>query len=181
MSHLKMSESEFDAHVARNRAMRHARWHPETVQSKPVPALLQGPQLLGGGAITFEVPGNPVPKGRPRLGKGHAYTPKRTVEAENVVRSVAQLAGVIPIAGPIVMYLDFFLPIPKAWAKVKTQSAMLGTLRPTTKPDTDNLGKLVLDGLNGLAFADDAQIVELICRKWYSVQPRTAVKIVSLP
>jgi Holliday junction resolvase RusA-like endonuclease len=152
--------------------------------TSPVPALLQGPTTFGGGAICFEVPGNPVPKGRPRLGKGHTYTPKRTVEAENVVRSVAKLAGVIPIVGPIAMHLDFLIGIPGSWSKAKTQSAMLGTLRPTTGADADNLGKLVLDSLQGdgpgSCFHNDAQIVELICRKWYSVQPRTVVKIVPL-
>ena len=185
MSHLKMSEAEFAAHVARNQAMRRERSRPDEYQPKPVPALLQGPPLMGGGMIQFTVPGNPVPKGRPRLGKGRTYTPKRTLEAENVVRSVAQLHEVIPIVGACVVHLDFFLPIPKTWAKAKQQSAMLGTIRPTTGADADNLGKLVLDALQGegtgSAFANDAQIVELICRKWYSVEPRTVVKIVPLP
>ena len=181
MSHLKLTEAEYAAHIARNRALRVQRAHPDLAQPKPVPALLKGPQLLGGGAICFEVPGTPIPKGRPRLGRGHTYTPRRTQEAENVVRSVAQLHEVIPIVGPILMHLDFFIPIPKQWAKAKVQSAMLGTIRPTTGADADNLGKMVMDGLQGIAFANDAQVVELICRKWYSVEPRTVVKIVPLP
>ena len=141
--------------------------------------------MMSGAAIEFTVPGNPIPKGRPRLGRGHTYTPKRTAEAENVVRSVAQLHEVIPIVGPIMLCLDFFCPIPKAWAKAKIQSAMLGTIRPTTGADADNLGKLILDALQGegegSCFHNDAQIVELICRKWFSVEPRTVVKIVPLP
>jgi Holliday junction resolvase RusA-like endonuclease len=181
MSHLKMTPQEFEAHVARNRAFRVQRAHPEASEPKPVPALLAPPPTFGQGMICFEVPGNPIPKGRPRLGKGHTYTPRRTQEAENVVRSVAQLHEVIPIVGPILMHLDFFIPIPKQWAKAKVQSAMLGTIRPTTGADADNLGKMVMDGLQGIAFANDAQIVELICRKWYSVEPRTVVKIVPLP
>jgi Holliday junction resolvase RusA-like endonuclease len=185
MSHLKMSEEQFAAHVARNKALRVQRSHPEDSQPKPVPALLQRPQTYGQGAIEFTVPGNPVPKGRPRLGKGHTYTPRRTQEAENVVRSVAQLAEVIPLLGPLVMHLDFFCPIPKAWAQGKRQSAMLGTLRPTTGADCDNLGKLILDALQGdgpgSCFQNDASVVELVCRKWYSIEPRTVVKIVPLP
>lgn len=180
MSHLKMTPQEFEAHVARNKALRQARLHPEAAAPKPVPALLQPPQTYGQGLIEFVVPGCPVPKGRPRLGRGHTYTPKRTAEAENVVRSVAQLAEVIPLVGSIVMTLDFFLPIPKQWAKAKTQSAMLGTIRPG-RPDLDNLAKTVMDALNEIAFTDDSQIVELVCRKWYSIEPRTVVKIVPLP
>ena len=185
MSHLKMSEAQLAEHIARNRAFRQQRAHPEASEPKPVPALLQGPPTFGQGAICFEVPGNPIPKGRPRLGRGHTYTPKRTAEAEAVVRSVAQLHEVIPIVGPILMHLDFFIPIPKQWAKAKVQSAMLGTLRPTTGADCDNLGKLIADSLQGdgpgSCFHNDAQIVELICRKWYSIEPRTVVKIVPLP
>ena len=175
-----MSEAEFQAHVARNRALRVQRAHPEASQPKPIPALLKGPVTYGQGAICFEVPGTPIPKGRPRLGRGHTYTPKRTAEAENVIQSVARLAEVIPLVGSIEMTLDFFLPIPKAWSKAKTQSAMLGTVRPG-RPDLDNLAKTVMDALNEIAFTDDSQIVELICRKFYSISPRTVVKIVPLP
>lgn len=175
-----MTDAEFEAHVARNKALRQARRRPESAQPKPVPALLKGPQLTGAGAIEFCVPGVPIPKGRPRLGRGHAYTPKRTVEAENAVRSVAKLAEVIPLVGPLIVCLDFYLPIPKYWNKSKTQSAMLGTLRPAGRPDVDNLCKLVLDGLNEIAFTDDCQIVDLTCRKWYSIEPRTQVRIVPI-
>ena len=179
-----MSEAQLAEHIARNRAFRVQRAHPEASEPKPVPALLAPPPTFGQGMICFEVSGNPIPKGRPRLGRGHTYTPKRTQEAENVVRSVVQLAEVIPLVGPLFVHLDFFMPIPKQWAKAKVQSAMLGTIRPTNRGgDIDNLCKLLLDACQGEGgcFQDDAQIVELICRKWYSVEPRTVVKIVPLP
>ena len=179
MSHAKMTEAAYAAHIARNRA---ARGQNGAVDApKPVPALLQPPRTFGAGMVEFTVPGTPVPKARPRLGRDHVYTPKRTVSAEAVVKQMAQLAGCVPIVGPVLLELDFFLPIPKAWSRAKTQSAMLGTIRPAGRPDADNLGKLVLDGLNGTAFVDDCQIVELICRKWYSITPRTVVRIVPLP
>ena len=170
MSHLKMTPQEFEAHVARNKALRHARLHPETGQPKPVPALLQAPQTYGQGMIEFTVPGNPIPKGRPRLGRGHTFTPRRTVEAENVIRSVIQLHAFVPLTGALVVHLDFFMPIPKAWNKKKEQSAMLGVIRPTNRGgDIDNLCKLLLDAVQGEGgcFKDDAQVDELICRKFY--------------
>jgi hypothetical protein len=37
--------------------------------------------------VRFTVPGNPLPKERPRVVNGHAYTPKRTVLWERQVRS----------------------------------------------------------------------------------------------
>ena len=36
-----------------------------------------------------------------------------------------------------------------------------------TTPDVDNILKIVLDGLNGVAYADDSQVVEAACRKHY--------------
>lgn len=41
--------------------------------------------------------------------------------------------------------------------------------RPDKKPDIDNILKIVLDGLNGVAYADDKQVIEVRCRKFYSV------------
>ena len=35
-------------------------------------------------------------------------------------------------------------------------------------PDIDNVLKAVMDALNGVAYEDDKQVVEVICRKWYS-------------
>ena len=50
-----------------------------------------------------------------------------------------------------------------------------GLLRPTTKPDIDNVIKAVLDGLNGVAYADDSQVVALSASKCYSDDPRVVV------
>ena len=128
MSHLKMTPQEFEAHVARNRAFRVQRAHPEAGQPRPVPALLQGPPTFGGGAIELTIPGTPVAKGRPRMGgNGHVYTPERTREAEAVVQSVARLHQVVPITGSIVMTLDFFMPIPRSFRDVKGHTST----RPT--------------------------------------------------
>jgi Holliday junction resolvase RusA-like endonuclease len=48
-------------------------------------------------------------------------------------------------------------------------------MKPTTKPDTDNIAKICLDALNGIAYHDDAQIVELQVSKLYSDEPRVVV------
>ena len=48
---------------------------------------------------------------------------------------------------------------------------------PTKKPDTDNIAKIILDSLNGIAYHDDAQIVRLTVQKSYSREPRVLVEI----
>ena len=39
---------------------------------------------------------------------------------------------------------------------------------PVRKPDADNIAKIILDALNGTAYHDDAQIVQLSVRKQYA-------------
>jgi crossover junction endodeoxyribonuclease RusA len=98
--------------------------------------------------IRLVIPGRPVPKGRPRLGmhgrKAYVYTPPQTVEYEKLVGWVAKATGCRPVEGPV---------------EVEIWCYMRG------KADADNLSKSILDGLNGIAFMDDGQVVDLHVHK----------------
>ena len=50
-------------------------------------------------------------------------------------------------------------------------------IRPGKKPDWDNIGKVVTDSLNQIAYRDDAQVVDAQVRKFFSEQPRIEVTI----
>lgn len=50
-------------------------------------------------------------------------------------------------------------------------------IRPTKKPDLDNVIKIILDGLNGLAYGDDKQVVELKALKCYAKEPFVLIQI----
>lgn len=50
-------------------------------------------------------------------------------------------------------------------------------IRPTVKPDLDNVAKLIYDALNGVAWHDDNAIVDTQVRKFYSDNPRVDVTI----
>lgn len=63
--------------------------------------------------------------------------------------------------------IQTFYSIPKAFSKVKANDAINGDIRPTTKPDCDNVIKAVLDALNGIAYYDDKQVVSVSCNKYY--------------
>lgn len=143
---------------------------------KPVP--LQ-PRTFGGGMAEFTVYGVPIAKGRPRFGNGHTYTPKKTVDAEVIIRDVARLNGCLCIVGAVRLEAEFYLPIPGTWSKAKKQQAMLGILRPQSREDLDNLVKTLGDGLT--FDKSDAQIVELAASKHYSVEPRTVVRVIPIP
>ena len=70
-----------------------------------------------------------------------------------------------------------FYQIPKSWTKAKKQQAREGALRPSVKPDADNIIKAVADALNGVAYTDDTQVVEVFARKYYSDSPRIEIYI----
>lgn len=126
--------------------------------------------------ITIDLP--PVAKGRPRFARGQAYTPQKTRDYEDIVRLYAKKAKICVMTGEVYVTIHFYLPIPKGWSNAKKQLARDGLLRPTTKPDLDNLGKAILDALNGgIAYNDDKQIVDLTLRKFYSDNPRTVIML----
>lgn len=52
-----------------------------------------------------------------------------------------------------------------------------GLIRPTKKPDIDNITKAILDALNKVAYKDDSAIVRFSIEKYYSDSPRVEVTI----
>ena len=117
--------------------------------------------------VEFFIPCEPTAKGRPRFTRnGHAYTPKTTRDAEKLIRKAVVQAmtvnGVEMIRDvPIAVRTDFLYSPLKSWGKRKLE--MLERCEffwKTTKPDVDNLKKLVLDAMNGLVYEDDALIAK---------------------
>ena len=70
-----------------------------------------------------------------------------------------------------------YFPIPKSVSKKKREAMLARTIRPIVKCDWDNIGKIVCDALNGIAYHDDKQVVDGQVRKFYSDQPRVVVTI----
>lgn len=129
--------------------------------------------------FTLEIHGTPVPKGRPRFTRsGIAYTPKATKSYEDDMRVLAkqQMCGLEPFSGPLTVELVACLPYPQSWPKWKAKRVTEGEIKHTTKPDADNLAKMI-DGLNGVVWVDDAQITELRVCKQYSSRPRLCISV----
>ena len=129
--------------------------------------------------ISFTVPGKPMGKQRARtLKTGRSYTPQETVNYETLVKQIyimQHFAG--QLEGPIEGEITAYYPIPQSAGKKKREQMLAGAIRPTIKPDWDNVGKIVCDSLNGLAYRDDAYIVECVVRKFYSDAPRVEVRL----
>ncbi len=133
-------------------------------------------------SLTFHVELEPVPKGRPRFSKiggfVRSYTPKKTSDYEAQVKAIAQGAMTRePLETPLAAFLYFRLPIPKSYPKKRIAACLAGSERPTKKPDLDNLGKLVLDALNGVVYLDDSQLVSLHITKVYDHNPGVDIMV----
>lgn len=76
------------------------------------------------------------------------------------------------------MRITAYMKIPKSASKAVRAKMIDGSVRPTVKPDWDNIGKLVADALNGIAYEDDKCIVAAQVRKFYSEQPRTEIVLI---
>jgi len=68
-------------------------------------------------------------------------------------------------------------PIPKSTPKKHLQAMREGLIRHIKKPDGDNVGKAVLDGLNKVAFADDSQVAQFTVAKFYADEPCVMVDV----
>lgn len=134
--------------------------------------------------IKFEVPGQPVGKGRPRFVRktGHAYTPKKTQVYEDGLRRAGEQAMRDDplLTCPISLYVCAYFQVPKSWSKKKQQLAYDGVILPTGRPDGDNVLKAVGDALNGVVWRDDSQVVFGQIKKLYSLEPKTEVTVFAM-
>ena len=129
-------------------------------------------------SIKLTIPGIPVSKGRPRVGKWGTYTPEKTVNYENLVKYCYMEQGQgKKLEGPLRMDVGFFFPIPKSVSNKKSLDMDKGVIKHTKKPDLDNCIKSIADSLNGMAYEDDSQIMTLTACKYYSSTPRAEVTI----
>lgn len=119
--------------------------------------------------ISFTIPGEPTGKARPRVAQGHAYTPQQTknyeVRAALCWQAAARQGGGV-FTGPVAVTIKAYYKMPQSTPKYKR--AALALHPPEKKPDADNVAKIVLDALNGLAYADDKQVTRLLVSKHFA-------------
>ncbi len=99
--------------------------------------------------IDFFIQGKPLPKQSFRYdGNGHGHTdPKVKAWQEHVNWRVREAVQGEP------------------WLTGDVEVAMSFSLPDGRRKDLDNLSKAVLDGMNGVAFADDKQVTRLVLEK----------------
>lgn len=135
-------------------------------------------------SIRFSIPGQPMGKQRPRVvhngSFSQAFTPKETVSYENLVRVMYREAAKgkrFADEDMLDVRVIAYYSIPKSTSKKKRKMMLEHKIRPGKKPDWDNIGKIICDSLNTVAYRDDSSIVDAQVRKFYSENPRVDVTI----
>lgn len=120
--------------------------------------------------ILFIVPGTPVPKGRPRFTRqGRTYTPAKTKSYEEQIAILGKAAmnGLAPLKTPVAVLVTVFFPIPASYSAKRREACLAGLEKHTKRPDLDNVVKAITDGMNGVVYEDDCQIVRIVAKKDY--------------
>ena len=132
--------------------------------------------------FSLDVPGVPVPKGRPRVTRaGHVYTPQKTRDYEGRIRNATMIlmAGRKPLETPCIVHVGVFFEPPRSLSKKKRAELFDTGGFHSIKPDLDNIVKAALDGICGenMGILDDKQIVEICCYKTYAQSARLAIDV----
>ena len=133
--------------------------------------------------LAFTVPGEPQGKGRAKIvkigGFSRMATPQKTVAYEGLIAlSAKQAMGGSPMLdGPCALHITAVCSVPASWSVKKRAEALAGRLRPTKKPDADNITKAVCDGMNGVVWADDVQAVDQRITKVYGPVPELRIAV----
>jgi Holliday junction resolvase RusA-like endonuclease len=133
--------------------------------------------------LTYIVYGEPVGKGRPRFARRgaftHAYTPEKTKTYEDEIRMMARAAmgASEPLDTPVTVAIYIRVGIPASYSKQKRKDALSGILKPTKKPDLDNVAKCHLDAMQGIIILDDKLVVNLHVTKVYAETPAVEVMV----
>ena len=130
--------------------------------------------------LTFVVRGPPRPQRRPQFtsrdGRARVYNPSSFQQREFTEAAKRGLGGgrfvYFKRGVPLKVRLIFYMPRPVSHfvSNVRTSTRLKEQFvgcEHLGKPDLDNLAKFVLDGLEGLAYEDDKQVIKITCRKTY--------------
>jgi Holliday junction resolvase RusA-like endonuclease len=123
--------------------------------------------------VTFEVEGDPVPKGRPRFARRgqfvQTYTDAKTIDYETQVAMKARQAigASEPLQGALTVFLYLRYAVPPSYSKKRKEACLRGVEYPK-KVDLDNVYKSITDAMNVIVYTDDSHIVEAHITNVYS-------------
>jgi Holliday junction resolvase RusA-like endonuclease len=125
--------------------------------------------------MRFIIPGEPTGKARPRVTKWGTHNTEKTILYENLVKMCYQEQCKEYTEKPLIAHIEIYYGIPKSTPKKNIKPMLEGQIRPCKKPDIDNVCKIIFDALNGIAYKDDTQIIQLHATKFYGETPHVFV------
>jgi Holliday junction resolvase RusA-like endonuclease len=132
--------------------------------------------------VTLWIEGAPQGKGRPRFSaRGAVYTPAATKLAEGRIIDAWTNEGQPRLDGPIAVDLTLWVARPKGHYRKNGELSAAGAEKPLPvgkKPDLDNAVKLAMDALNGRAYRDDVDVIELCARRAWSMDGWERTRII---
>ena len=136
----------------------------------------------------FIINEKPEAYARERKGRGkHFYNPKGAIieryrktmlkqlskeDKENIKNIIESEVSYVEL------YCDFYIPIPKNDSIITAAKKELKQILPAQRPDIDNYQKLLLDALHDVVYSDDCNVVKIVANKYFSMNPRTEVKVI---
>ena len=122
--------------------------------------------------ITFRVNGIPIPQGSMKVINGRVLHSQGSALAgwRSLIGWEARAAGAFPHSYPVKISIAFFMPRPKTVKRAY----------PSVAPDLDKLIRAVLDGLTGVAYEDDGQVIEIHAQKLYGASVGAEIKLEKL-
>lgn len=133
--------------------------------------------------------GKPFGKERPRVvrtrkGASRAFTPEKTAKYESYIKTLymQKYGRRTSFKEDDELHLDIkaYYEIAKSTPKYLKEMMITGVVKPTKKPDVDNIIKIIADSLNEVAYKDDKQIAACSCQKFYASEPRVEIVISKL-
>ena len=142
--------------------------------------------VVYGRCIRFVVPGSVRGQGRPRTriayGKNgspfaHIYETEEDRSYKGLIQfhlmKEAKRLGIdLPIehnGRGVSVSVQVMRKVPRSWRRKNRALAEAGEYRPQTRPDLDNVIKIVLDAMNGVAYADDAEVTNITATRSFSI------------
>lgn len=138
--------------------------------------------LINNDFVYFNIYGEPFAKQRPRATKKGRYitiyTPRETKLYENKVKTAYnKIYSSKQLKGDLTVEIEGIFSVPKSIPNKKAKQMLNGEIPHIKKPDCDNMAKVCLDALNGVAYMDDAQINTLNIYKHYGEEPMIKITI----
>lgn len=128
----------------------------------------------------FRVNGKIRGKARPRFSRnGHCFKVKDDTLYENSIINAYRASDGVRFDDNdyIRLRLDMYFAIPKSYSKKRRLNCIEGKERPAKKPDVDNVLKNICDALNEVAYKDDVQVIEVVCRKFYTEELEDYIEV----